>query len=222
LSINFNQTDITMNNLFVPNYLSLFYEGDEVIEVLEKSSSNGSGETLHKFKLIIDDKIKRSQDLDLLESLQQDIKSSHISIREVQGGIHVVTSLRFLNGKLGDLFLGNYNNFDETQTPGKFYVGFFIKSILYMTNYYYFIRNESDIRIQKDAFQTVFNGRANTYATFVSIFKDMETYLVKFGLLEFLFKYDNNFGHYVFQESAFLSLYSNEINSLDRYNELKV
>jgi len=207
-----------MNSIFIPNYLSLFCEGDDAIEVQEQTAKNGSGESQHKFILkITKEKQKQEENKLLLESLKDDVKDSHISIRETEGGIQVVTSLRFLNGKLGDLFITN-SSYDNTQSPGKFYVLFFIKAILYMTNYYYFVRNENDIRIQKDAFQTVFGEKANTYGKLNVIFKDMEIYLTNLGLLEFLFKYERTSGHYVFQESAFLSLFS----SLERYNELKV
>jgi hypothetical protein len=211
-----------MNNVFVPNYLSLFYKGEDDIEVLEQSAVNGSGESIHKFILKITDKIRKNHDKLFLVSLEDDINNSHISIRETVGGIQVVTSLRFLNGKLGDLFIGN-SSYDDKQYPGTFYVLFFIKSILYMTNYYYFVRNESEIRIQKDAFQTIFGGAAGTsYKRLLVIFKAMEIYLTKFGLLGYLFKYNSTFDHYVLQEKVFLSLSSNTEITIPEYFILKV
>jgi len=216
------QNESYQNSIFVPNHLSLFYEGEDDIEVQKQTAENKSGESIHEFILKITDNIRRNHDNLFLESLEDDINNSHISTRETLGGIQVVTCLQFLNGKLGDLFIGNIS-YDCTKYPERLYVLFFIKSILYMTNYYFFVRNESDIRIQKDAFQSIFGGAACTsYKRFLVIFQAMEKYLKKIGILGYLFKYNSIFDHYVLQEAVFLSLNSYTEIDIPEYSELKV
>lgn len=209
-----------MQNIFVPNHFSLLLSSSDDIEILEITSPNGSGECKHTFLLHISDKISSSFEKSFLQEIEMCIKSSHISIRECIGGIQTVTSLNFLDGKLGEMF---YSSIDVYNKSDKIYYTFFLKALLYMINYYYFIRNEKDIRIQRDGFQTLFKKNAESYKMFESTFKLMEKALEKIGFLNYLFTYDKNFDQYVLQESVFLLLSDKQtvINNND-YKPLQV
>ena len=210
-----------MLNIFVPNQFSLF-EGtinDNDIEILEVSCANLSGESMHTFQLNVDARIRGIYDNIFLEDLKDDVKNSHISIRECTGGIQVVTSLRFLGGKLGNILMNGVKT-NDMLFPANLYFLFFIKSILYMINYYYFIKNERDIRIQKDAFQTLFVGKADSYTKLLNIFPLVQVSLIDIGFFGFLFQYEKVSDHYVFQESAFRLLLS--IDTDNCFNVLKV
>ena len=89
-----------------------------------------------------------------------------------------------------------------------------------MINYYYFIKNEKDIRIQKDAFQTLFVGNADSYKKLLNIFPLLQVSLIDIGFFGFLFQYEKASDHYVFQKSAFLLLSSSDTDNL--YSFLKV
>jgi len=211
-----------MNNILIPNYFSLFKGGNEDIEVLELTFPNGSGECLHKYSLNVSLTIRLSMhNIAFWNEFEEDIKDSHIAIRGCEGGIQVVTSLRFLRGKLGNLFI-EQNDYNDDQFATNIYFSFFLKSILYMINYYYFVLNEKDIRIQKDSFQTIFAGKANSYNTLLSLFERIEKPLIQYGLLKFLFEYQKDLDHFVFQEEAFLSLLSSSESIPQNYGYLQV
>lgn len=206
-----------MNCLFVPNYFTLLEGGSDDVEICEDPDKNLSGESMHRFLFHCTDKVSKQYDKEFLLQLSIDIKDSQIAIRGVDGGIQVVTSFRILNGKLGEMTA-------YKQSPGSIYFLFLLKSTLYMINYYYYILDEKDIRIQKDAFQTLYiNNRnvAENYNKFKTIFLSLETTLKNIGFFGFLFIHHEDTDQYVLKESAFLSLCSNQ--SIDQnYEELKV
>ena len=211
-----------MLNIFVPNHFCLFegnIKDNNDVEILEVSATNLSGECLHKFEFNITDRLKGSYDNIFLKEFKEDVQDSHISIRECTGGIQVVTSLRFLGGKLGNI-LNDGVKINEMHFPANIYFLFFIKSILYMINYYYFIKNEKDIRIQKDAFQTLYIGKADNYTKLLSIFPLLQVSLIDIGFFGFLFQYEKVSDQYVFQHSAFLILLSSDSDNC--YTFLKV
>ena len=195
-----------MKSIFIPNHFSLLGSGSDDVEILEITSPNGSGECFHRFILHISNKISIDYEKSFLSEIQIRIKDSQIAIRECKGGINVVTSLRFLNGKIGETFSSSHNYMNEH--PHKIYFSFFLKSLLYMVNYYYFILNEKDIRIQKDGFQTLYSKNAETYTNFISTFALMEKALETIGFFKFLFEYEIHSDQYVLQETIFLSLTS--------------
>ena len=208
-----------MKNIFIPNHFSLLGLGSEDVEILEITSPNGSGECFHTFILHISSKISMDYEKSFLSEIQTRIKNSQIAIRECKGGINVVTSLRFLNGKLGEIFHLSHN---INEHPHKIYFTFFLKSLLYMVNYYYFILGEKDIRIQKDGFQTLYSKNAETYSNFISTFASMENALETIGFFKFLFEYEIHSDQYVLQESVFLSLTSKQIMLNKDHEHLQV
>jgi hypothetical protein len=175
---------------FIPNYLTLLDKEKPNIEICEKSDENGSGECMHTYKFH-----RLSNHDTLLQEIERDINSSQIAIREVAGGVHLITSLRFFNEKL-----------TKVDQLFQLYFDFFVKAILYLVNYYYYIKKEKDIHIEKAAFQTLLGFQSNK-GNFHFEFDKIKKSLSDIGVLEFLFIYSKSgLDHYVFNESAFLAI----------------
>jgi hypothetical protein len=189
-----------MQLLFIPTFINFLDKDKRNVEICEKSEENKSGECMHTYRLHKSNKSKND-----IKEIEEDLNSSQIAIREVPGGVHVITSLRFFNSKLKD-FCQN----DQKDELLQLYFDFFVKAILYLVNYYYYIKKEKSIHIEKSAFQTLL-GFESVNGNFIRDFDKLKKSLSDIGILDYLFTFSNNgLEHYVFSESAFISMKTTE------------
>lgn len=207
-----------MEFYFIPTYMTLLQGENKIVEICEISSQNRSGESLHTFRFHrsnLNGKYTES-DLDVIES---DVNNCHIAIREVDNGVHVITSLRFFNGKLST-YASSATEYTNDLLESYFI--FFVRSLMYIVNYYYIIRKEKLIHIQKDSFATLL-GHENCGSNFNKSFVAIEKELVSLGVLEFLFIYTHNgLGHFALNESAFLTISNRNGSKTKEYIKLQV
>lgn len=191
-----------MQFLFIPTFISLLDKLNRNVEICEKSLENGSGECMHTYKFHRSKLLSTTYSDNDLKEIERDMNNSQISIREVPGGVHLITSLRFFNTKL----LNYYQNNENNNQLMELYFKFFVKALLYLVNYYYYIKKEPDIHIEKSAFQSLL-GFQSMSGKFTLEFERMKEFLIDIGLFDFLFIYSRNgLDHYVFSETAFLSI----------------
>jgi len=211
----------SMEFLYIPTYLKLFKGEKDLVEICEKILENLSGETLHTFKFH-QSRLNDSNNFTETEiqDIYKDINDCHIAIREVGGGVHVVTSLRFCNAKLKD-YTSSVLEFDIVNS----YYIFFVRAMLYLVNYYYFVKKEKIIHIEKSSFQVLLGFHSQQSGKFNKAFERFEKELITIGLINYLFIYNQAAGlnHYVLNTTAFLSLFgSNKITAETKFPELKV